>query len=292
MEYEYTPLLQKIADTSIRNQKHRVGDFVIDGITYCGTCGQPRQGYKTFASPTEKDPAHTTTLKMAIACACDQAEEKLEEEKRQARKDLEEIEKLRSVSLMDTRMREARFESFEVTRSNARNLKICRRYAENFDEMLQKNQGLVLWGDVGTGKSFAAACIANALLDRKYPVVMTSFVKLIAAMDADTSIGEQLINRLNAAKLLIFDDLGTERCTNAAIEKVYNIVDSRYRSKLPMIVTTNVTLEQMKSEMDIRYRRIYDRLFENCYPVQFVGPSWRKKAAAKSFESMARLFDD
>ena len=292
MENGTSYLLRKIALASLSNQKPRETDYEMNGLLYCGVCGKPRQGFKVFPVPTEENPAGTIRLKIGFSCDCDRAEEKNQEAERQAQKDMEEVEKLRSISLMDERMKEARFSSFETTKYNAKNLRLCQHFVDRFDQMLQKNQGLIFWGDVGTGKSFAAACIANALLEKKYPVIMTSFVKIIGAMDADRTISEQLISELNHAKLLIFDDLGTERCTNAAIEKVYNIVDSRYRRKLPMIVTTNVTMEQMKNEMDIRYSRIYDRLFECCYPMQFVGPSWRKKAAARTWDEMGKLLED
>ena len=97
------------------------------------------------------------------------------------------------------------------------------------------------------------------------------------------------MNRLGYAKLVIFDDLGAERGTDYALEKVYNIVDSRYRKSLPMILTTNLTIEEMKSEVDMRYRRIYDRVFETCYPMQFTGPSWRMKEASRRYKDMEEL---
>ena len=90
----------------------------------------------------------------------------------------------------------------------------------------------------------------------------------------------------------MFDDLGAERDSDYALEKVYGIVDARYRKQLPMIVTTNLPMEQMKGEEDIRYRRIYDRIFENCYPMQFTGPSWRRVEATRRFSEMSSLLKD
>ena len=101
-----------------------------------------------------------------------------------------------------------------------------------------------------------------------------------------------VIQRLNRAKLLIVDDLGAERETGFAVEKVYDIIDSRYRAKLPMILTTNLSLEEMKKATDLRYARIYDRIFELCYPVQFTGKSWRRAEAARRFEEMQRLLEE
>lgn len=100
-----------------------------------------------------------------------------------------------------------------------------------------------------------------------------------------------IIARMNSAKLVIFDDLGAERNTDYALEKIYNIIDSRYRRKLPMLLTTNLTIDEMKDEEDRRYSRIYDRIFETCYSMQFTGPSWRKKEASRRFTEMEKLFD-
>lgn len=71
------------------------------------------------------------------------------------------------------------FDAFRETESNHDLLVIARTYAEEFDRMVAENQGLIFYGQPGTGKTFAAACIVNYLLDRKVPVLMTSFVKLM-----------------------------------------------------------------------------------------------------------------
>ena len=118
---------------------------------------------------------------------------------------------------------------------------------------------------------------------------MTSFVKILEAIQNNKDRESDLISRLNRTRLVIFDDLGAERGTDYALEKVYNIIDERYRKKLPMILTTNLTLDEMKEETDIRYSRIYDRIFECCYPLQFTGPSWRKREASKRFDEIERL---
>ena len=222
-------------------------------------------------------------------CRCEREEEEREKRKEEAAKDMEKIQRLRNASLLDEKLRGATFGAFKVTKYNERNLKLCRRYAMKFDQMVEKDQGLIFWGSVGTGKSFAAACIANYLLDRKVPVVMTSFVKLLEVFQSGRDEETSILNRLGYAKLVIFDDLGAERGTDYALEKVYNIVDSRYRKSLPMILTTNLTIEDMKSEVDMRYRRIYDRVFETCYPMQFTGPSWRMKEASRRYKDMEEL---
>lgn len=283
-------ILKMVAQRGLRNQVQRKGDFIgPDGMLMCGKCGEARQKMMELAAPTEGDLSHMSTLMAAASCRCDREKEEREKREEQAKKDMERIERLRGASLMDEKFKCSTFDTFSTNKYNEKNMTTSRRYVEKFDEMLQKNRGLLFWGDVGTGKSFTAACIANALLAKKVPVVMTSFIKLLVAIQSNQSQETEIMSRLNRAKLVIFDDLGAERDTDYALEKVYNIVDSRSRKCLPMLLTTNLSLQQMKGEADIRYRRIYDRIFETCYPMQFTGQSWRKKEASRGFEEMEKL---
>ena len=285
--------MENIAAKGIKNQVRNPGDYEDEeGLLVCGVCGEQRQKFIDFAVPTEDDPNHTKKLKVATMCRCEREVEERRKREKQNEEDMERIRKLKKASLMDEKLSGATFRNFKPTKYNARNLKLCQRYAEKFDLMLEKNQGLLFWGDVGTGKSFAAACIANYLLERKIPVIMTSFVKLLEVIQASREEEPAILNRLGYAKLVIFDDLGAERGTDYALEKVYNIIDSRYRKSLPMILTTNLTIEEMKRDMDIRYSRIYDRIFEICYPMQFTGPSWRKTEASRRFDEMKKLLEE
>ena len=80
----------------------------------------------------------------------------------------------------------------------------------------------------------------------------------------------------SAPPLLVIDDFGMERGTEYALEQIYNIIDSRYRSRKPLIVTTNLTLTELKNPQDTAHARIYDRLLELCTPIACTGPSMRK----------------
>lgn len=186
---------------------------------------------------------------------------------------------------MDSALAQARFVSSDRGGENAHSMETCRRYAAKFPQMRQDNRGLLLFGGVGTGKTHTAACIANELLEHGVSVVMTSLVKLI------DSGAEDICSRMGSIDLLVLDDLGAERSTDYALEQVYNIVDSRYRAGLPVIYTTNLTLEELKHPADMRYARIYDRVLERCFPVEFRGSSRRKAGARQGFEEMKALLE-
>lgn len=282
-----------IAARYLKEQKVNPGDtYDSEGLLVCGKCKKRRQTFVMASDPTPDEPERKRPVKVTTQCDCDKRRELEEKKAAENKAAMERVNRLKDASLMGERFQRAKFENFQITQYNERNLKLCRRYAERFDEMVAKKQSLLFWGNVGTGKSFAAACIANYLLDRGAPVMMTSFVKLLSLIQNGDEKEADIISRLNSAKLVIFDDLGAERNTDYALEKIYNIIDSRYQRELPIIFTTNLTITEMKNETDNRYKRIYDRVFENIYPMQFTGPSWRRKEASRRFEEMEELFKD
>ena len=79
--------------------------------------------------------------------------------------------------------------------------------------------------------------------------------------------------------LLIIDDLGVERSTEYAMEQMFFVIDSRYRSRRPMIITTNLKLAELKNPPDLAHARIYDRILERCAPILFDGKNFREENA-------------
>lgn len=185
-----------------------------------------------------------------------------------------------------------------VREENKKAFQTARAYVRDFQTMIkdghpktgEKNIGLVFYGKVGTGKSYTAACIANALMDMKVSVIMTSFVKILQDIQSREDEANY-ISVLNGCKLLIIDDLGAERNTDYALEKVYNVIDSRARADKPMILTTNLSFDEMMRNPDIRYRRIYDRIFETCIPVEMPGNSFRITRAAQRQKQLEHYYD-
>jgi len=157
----------------------------------------------------------------------------------------------------------------------------CQREAvENWKEAYKSNIGLLLFGDVGTGKSFFAGCIANALLDQDVPVLMTNFPTILNRLTGMFSEDRsEFIASFDEYDLLIIDDLGVERSTEYAMEQMFFVIDSRYRSRRPMIITTNLKLSELKNPPDLAHARIYDRILERCAPILFDGKNFREENA-------------
>lgn len=266
------------------NEGDYIGD---DGLLYCRKCNtrkQKRLPVSEFLGGRE--------MTVRCMCKCEVEEKERKDERARKMDEMERIERLRSCSLIDNKLKGARFETFQKESENQKVYDLAEKYVQRFDEMYQNRQGILFWGTAGTGKSFTAACIANELLSRMEPVVMTSFVKILQNIQNKPEEEKAFMSVLNNVKLVIIDDLGTERNTDYALEKVYNIIDSRYRTGKPLILTTNMTVREMQETTDIRYKRIYDRIFEMCYPVRMSGRSWREREAANRFDRMKKLMEE
>ena len=162
-------------------------------------------------------------------------------------------------------------------------------YVEHWEIMREENNGYLLWGKVGTGKSYFAGCIANALMEQEVAVRMTNFSAILNDLTASFEGRNEYIERLCRFPLLIIDDFGMERGTEYGLEQVYNVIDSRYRSRKPLIVTTNLTLDSLQNPLDTAHARIYDRLLEMCAPILFTGENFRRETAQAKLNRLKEL---
>lgn len=257
-------------------------DYYKDGVLVCGKCHTNKEKKIQLAGEC---------VTVRCICKCESEERARIQKQKDYEEEMRRIERLKVASLMDAKLKSATLKTFTQKEDNQKLYTIVKNYVDNFETFYKSNRGLLFWGTVGTGKSYAAACIANELLNRKTPVVMTSFVKVLQVIQDNTENETEFVNRLCAARLLIIDDLGTERNTDYALEKVYNVIDSRYRTGKPLILTTNLNLQDMQMTQDIRYQRIYDRIFEMCHPVMVNGTSWRINQAKERFNETKRLLE-
>ena len=263
---------EAIGEMVKENNPPQEGDYIKDGLLHCGKCHTPKQGVYKFP---------WGDMKQYCLCQCAvEAEEKEQAERKKAER-LQRIEKARDEAFPDAEMKGWTLEKDDHT--NERASKIMRRYIEIFDDMKRDGKGLLLYGEVGTGKTFCAASVANALIDREYTCLLTSLTRLINHISGIRDGKQEFIDGLNRYDLLIVDDFATERGTEYADEMVYNIINSRYTAGLPLIVTTNLTAEEIKKPSDIRKERIYSRLWEMCVPVKIEGANRRKEDLKQNF---------
>lgn len=248
-----------------------------DGLLYCGECDAPKQG--------RIDSLRDSPIIFRRRCNCER-EEEIEAE----------IERMQAQCIKSDKFRRATFADDDG--ADRQTGDILRRYAEKWQEMRRENIGLLLHGEVGGGKTFWSACIANAIIEadarsgsnsgRRGPVLMTTVQTL--RDEAQKDFGAQKARVLETVReigLLILDDFGFEKKTSAADELLFDIVNARYDSGRPLIITTNLTTDELSNAQDVKARRIYDRVIEMCQPIHVSGEG-RRRAIAKSKGEKAR----
>lgn len=277
------PFIDGIEEKAKQSIKVNDGDYIGEkGLWYCGKCNTPKQVEIEILGKIRKP---------MCLCRCE-IERKEAEEK--ARKEAEARERLnkRIAENRKAGFPESDMLTWTFENDDKQNIKVTNamlRYVENFSDMKSKGKGLLLYGSVGTGKTFYACEVANALIDKGYSALVTSFSRLTNTLQSMFEGRQEYIDRLNNFDLVVFDDLGTENNSDTVQKMVYNIIDSRYRSGLPMIITTNLTIDEITKPDSIGNSRIYDRILERCFPILVDGNSRRRKAVRADFEEIKEL---
>jgi DNA replication protein DnaC len=134
-------------------------------------------------------------------------------------------------------------------------------------------------GDLGVGKTHLAATLANRMLERGARVRFCNVIRWLNRLrdemrEEDST--EERMEDLEAADLLVLDDLGAQKNTAWALEQIYQVVNQRCQGLQPLVVTTNRNLNQLERAVGFR---IFDRLLEICAPMQVKGEDWRTRIA-------------
>ena len=138
----------------IAAEEPALGDYEKDGLLYCGKCHTPKEFRGSFLGMVK-----------VVPCLCRCRSEKLaeEEQQRKAEKQQARIRQHRRASFLESDMQHWNFAADDG--ADSRIMRAAKNYVGNFTQLREQGKGLLLYGGVGTGKTFAAACIANALID-------------------------------------------------------------------------------------------------------------------------------
>ena len=276
-----TNLIETMTRNASQDSHYEEGDYHNeDGLLMCGKCHTPKQ-CRFIATWDGKEKKPYTP------CDCERERHDAEEQARQAQNLRIEINRLRKLGFPDSEMADWTFAHDDGT--DPKTTSIAHKYVDNFLEMKKRGKGLLLYGPVGTGKTHVAACIANELINQGRPCLVTNFARITNTLQGMFDGKQRYLDDFNRLDLLVIDDLAAERDTSYMNEMIFNIIDSRYRSGKPLIVTSNLTQAELTAPTSVDKERIYSRLLEMCVPVEMKGADRRKKKLQDDSADMARL---
>lgn len=236
----------------------REGDYIgADGLIYCGKCHKVREQVLPFPFNPESAPPYR---KFPQECDCEKHARATAEALRAEQERRKLAEEIRREGITDARYVTATFASDD--RANPKISDACKRYVDKWPDMYKQNIGVMLYGDVGTGKTFLASCIANALAEKGVRVRMTTLPELTAPMSSNYGRERlEILDKVRRYDLLILDDVGMSKYTDTAMENAFAVINARSLVCKPLIITTNLNPADMKTVQDIRLKRIYSRIF-------------------------------
>jgi DNA replication protein DnaC len=194
---------------------------------------------------------------------------------------------------MSARHRLATFGKYRVDKGSRAAYDAANAYVRDFaskfpyegDEPEDPRNGLYVYGRVGSGKTFLAACVANALLADGWSAAFMTVGEMLGLLrraagaenrdDAanagywDRAGGGELLRRFKRAPLLVMDDMGKEKPTEWAVGSLYEIIDARYSNMLPTVITTNYSPDELQERLSadcdgLTAAALVDRLREMC----------------------------
>lgn len=267
------------AETSAKAGNIHDGNYTYigdDGLRRCKVCGKKLETILHFNSPALK---HMDGMKVNCICLCDK--EKIEK----AHKEMQTLEKQSESPLRRAEcFKSKEMQEMTLAKDDNKNptvSKAIKTYINGYsmNVLRGKAKGLFIYGTYGTGKSFFAACIANAMIDKGYSVRMGTGAdfeaEIFGAQDKAAAYQKFL-----DYDLLILDDFASERKSDYMYEVLYNIVNDRYNARKTMIFTSNMTTEETVNPKEPRIQRIMSRIWEMTTPVELTGQDRRKAGTA------------
>lgn len=244
-----------------------------DGLIYCEVCGQPVQcrlteeveGFSQAQGKTirlretaqhlkENNPEKYEEWKkqwlgvFPIYCRCGDERYKRIQKLQQQQERNRKVSENRMKGLASEKIRACTFSADRNPQSKTS--QTAKRYADKFDTETKK-YSLLLYGASGTGKTFTAGCIANALTEQGRYVLYLP-VRQILSIDKGSGWAEML-SEIRQCDLLILDDLETIDKYGYEADYIMTAIDTRQDTMKPMIVTTSAK-QNGKSDRSAKLR--------------------------------------
>ena len=251
--------LSENAEENFIKNKNAEDYLAEDGLWHCGKCGTAKQ----FRLPERFMKMGMPEI-VGCCCACQSAKEKRENAKQQLASVIRQNKEIANIPEHYLSADMAMVESPEAKR-------IGMNYIKSFEKL--GRIGLLLYGDVGTGKTFLAACIANALLNQGVSVKWLTTMQIVerSCFYSESEYAEYT-RSITAPDLLIIDDLGTEMVNAFVSSQLFLLINERLMRRKSTVISTNLTPENF---LNTYSERIFSRISSSYQILKLFGDDIR-----------------
>lgn len=255
-------ILEQMRTVANKNLNVKPNDFKDDdGFWVCSVCKQRMQSVLPNS--------HSVVY---VPCLCDQ--NKLKEKQNIIKKNMENQlkDKARSDAFNDASMQNIKF-SNSAQFNPAIDADIT-SYINNFYYSKKMGIGKIFYGNISSGKTHCSICLVNKLIDNGFSA---KYMNLSRAVSNYVETKNAFLDYIKTFDLLVIDDFLDGSENDFFLSCTYQIVNSRFESHKPMIIITNLTLNQMKKHSKILSAKIFSKILDVCLPLEINGYQRKNK---------------
>jgi DNA replication protein DnaC len=176
---------------------------------------------------------------------------------------------------------EVDFERWPITNLDQTIVRVVRKYCRKLNDNLESGRGLYFFGEVGSGKTSLAMCVAKEVLRERRSLAIFSGPELLARIGATYDDGSRdsylgLLDLLGSVDVLVLEDLAVAKQNEWRLEQLYAVVNRRYEDRRPLVVTADVP--NAEALADHIGERTCSRIVEMCEPLPFLDGDHRVRA--------------
>lgn len=247
----------------------------------CPVCGNKTK--------VETNPLNGNEIRVYDCDCTDRVEQELQERKSHKRLS-EKIDQLVDDAGVPKGYRDITIDKFgPQNESQSTALDVCRRYVSKWGKISSEGLGIIFSGGVGVGKTHLAISILRELIieyqiEGKFVTVERWLSRIRGAMDYIEQTQEELISSLEDCDLAILDELAVEYLTPWEEKTLRRVIDYRVKNNLPILLTTNNSVEEIKSSLG---PRLFSRLRGKTGGVEMTGDDMRTEQKVDLMEVLS-----
>ena len=230
-----------------------------DGLIYCKKCSKPRQRHDTIFG---------RDYYIRIPCDCQKESLRTEKRIREEKEHERLVANLKADGLAWKELRNYRFD--QACNLDPKTMTTLKYFSEHF--RTENLPGLLLWGPPGRGKTFAAACIINAVIETGQPAIMVSFEQLLEELSSlNLSDRQAHLNHIFGQALICFDDFDLRYLTRTTTPMAVDIMNRVSHCSCPVLFTTAYTLDELEHPKTELSQKLFRLIMRRCIPLYIGG---------------------